>query len=78
MIDLKNLGWWVKRIQIDPNLPKSGSVCAVSGLAIFNRPEVDGLPKLVETLSASGEIHVCVLLYSPSSTTKGRAKLWLM
>jgi hypothetical protein len=78
MIDLKNLGWWVKRIQTDQNLLKSGSVCAVSGLAIFNRTEFYGLPKLVETLSASGEIHVCVLLYSPSSTTKGRAKLWLM
>lgn len=78
MIDLKNLGWWAKRIQIDPNLPKSGSVCAVSGLAIFNRPDVDGLPKLVEKLSSAGEINVCVLLYSPSSTIQGRTKLWLM
>jgi hypothetical protein len=78
MIDLKNLGWWVKRIQTDRNFLKSGSVCEVSGLAIFNRPEFDGLQKLVETLLAAGEIYACVLLYSPSSTTQGRAKLWLM
>jgi|GEM_PF-6194984 len=61
MVDLNGLDWWADCIQTAPNPLKPDSVYAVCGPEILDLPEGRGAPQLLGTLSALGEIHVCVL-----------------